>query len=106
MIVWIGGAVGVDEVFSDEEIKRLRSWPGELGRNDDSHRSLADPSVTSGNMTDEEDAILEPAHERLADVGPWRACGGIGPAETAIAAQQRTLCGEVGAEGGGSVTVW
>jgi hypothetical protein len=34
VIVWTGGAAGVDEIFSDEEIKRLRSWPGELGRNE------------------------------------------------------------------------
>ncbi|HET6501746.1 MAG TPA: hypothetical protein VFG87_13380, partial [Amycolatopsis sp.] len=34
MIVRIGGAAGVDEVFSDEEIKRLRSWPDEFGRNE------------------------------------------------------------------------
>jgi hypothetical protein len=27
VIVWTGGAAGVDEI-SDEEIKRLRSWPG------------------------------------------------------------------------------
>ncbi|WP_190816458.1 hypothetical protein [Saccharopolyspora pogona] len=34
MIKRMCGVLGVDEVFSEEEIRRLRSWPEELGRNE------------------------------------------------------------------------